>query len=105
MCNNFQGKDKSYGRSSRGVTLHVEINDFKLQNFLENTALFITDVTLSLKNQTRSISIGSIQKQPPEVFYKKVFLRISQNSQESNCDRTFSFIYNETLAQRFSCAL
>ena len=31
------------------------------------------------------------QKQPPEVFYKKkVFLEISQNSQENTCAR-FSF--------------
>ena len=32
------------------------------------------------------------QKQPPEVFYKKkVFLEISQNSQENTCAR-FSFL-------------
>ena len=33
----------------------------------------------------------------PEVFYKKVFLEISQNSQEN------TFIKKETLAQVFSC--
>ena len=27
------------------------------------------------------------QKQPPEVFYKKMFLKISQNSQENICAR------------------
>ena len=26
-----------------------------------------------------------VQKQPQEVFYKKVFLKISQNSQENTC--------------------
>ena len=30
-----------------------------------------------------------IQKQPPEVFYKKVFLEISQNSQENTCGSLF----------------
>ena len=47
------------------------------------------------------------EKQPPEVFYKKVFLKISQNSQESACAR-ISFIIKacnpfkkENLAQLF----
>ena len=32
--------------------------------------------------------IFDLQKQPPEVFYKKkVFLKVSQNSQERNCGR------------------
>ena len=46
-----------------------------------------------------------MQKQPPEVFYekrKKVFLKISQISQENTCARV-SFFIKETLAQMFSC--
>ena len=49
----------------------------------------------------------------PEVFYKKVFLEISQNSQENTCARVSflkicrpevcNFIKNEALAQMFSC--
>ena len=30
-----------------------------------------------------------LQKQPPEVFYEKIFLEISQNSQESTCATVF----------------
>ena len=37
------------------------------QIFVENTQVF------------------NIKKQPPEVFCKKVFLKISQNSQENTC--------------------
>ena len=56
------------------------------------------------------------QKQPPEVFYKKmVFLKISQNSKEYLCQSLFfnkvagdcgmpwNFIKKETLTQMFSC--
>ena len=54
------------------------------------------------------------QKQPLEVFLKKkVFLKISQNSQESTCSRVLfqikmqvsacDFIKKETLALTFSC--
>ena len=34
---------------------------------------------------------------------KKVFLEISQNSQENTCARVCNFIKKETLAQLFSC--
>ena len=34
---------------------------------------------------------------------KKMFLEISQNSQENTCARVCSFIKKETLAQMFSC--
>ena len=52
------------------------------------------------------------QKQPPEQFYKKkVFLQISQNSQENTCTivslsvklQAFNYIKKQTLAQVFSC--
>ena len=34
-----------------------------------------------------------MKKQPPEMFYeKKVFLKISENSQESTCARVFFLI-------------
>ena len=42
----------------------------------------------------------------PEVFYKKVFLKASQNSQESSCGEvSFSCIFNknEAVAQVVSC--
>ena len=50
--------------------------------------------------------------QPPEIFWKKVLLDISQNSQESTSARVsflikfqpaYNFIEKETLAQLFSC--
>ena len=31
--------------------------------------------------------LENLQKQPPEVFVKKVFLEFSLNSQENTCDR------------------
>ena len=54
-----------------------------------------------------------LQKKPPEVLYKKVSLKISQNSQENTCARRVSFliklqssqvwnfIKKETLTQMF----
>ena len=53
--------------------------------------------------------MSNAQKQPPEVFYKKMFLNISQNSQENTCASLFfnkvagNFIKKETLVQVFSC--
>ena len=44
------------------------------------------------------------QKQPQEVFYKKkVFLKISQNSQENTCARACNFLKKGILAEVFSC--
>ena len=48
----------------------------------------------------------NIQKQPPEVFFKKVFLKISQNSQENTCTKVAeacNSIKKEALAQVLSC--
>ena len=42
----------------------------------------------------------------PEVFYKKVFLKVSQNSQENSCAGvSFSCNFNkkDALAQKISC--
>ena len=62
-----------------------------------------------------NINVVSCQKQPPEVFNKKkVFLEISQKSQENTCARVSffnkvaglykkNFIKKVTLAQVFSC--
>ena len=60
---------------------------------------------------SKKVRIDELQKQPPEVFCeKKVFLEISQNSQENTCGRVSflvssacSFIENETLAQVLCC--
>ena len=38
-----------------------------------------------------------------EVFYKKGFLKVSQNSRENACARACNFIKKETLVQVFSC--
>ena len=35
----------------------------------------------------RCLHRSHLQKQPAEVFYKKLFLKISQNSQENTCTR------------------
>ena len=40
------------------------------------------------------------QKQPPEVFYKKVFLEISQNSQENTCTRVSLLIKLQVWGQQ-----
>ena len=48
----------------------------------------------------------NIQKQLPEVFFKKVFLKISQILQENTCTRVAeacNFIKKDALAQVLSC--
>ena len=61
---------------------------------------------------SKSAFCRNIEKQP-KMFYKKMFLKISQNLQENNCARVSfliklqtpkycKFIKRETLAQRFS---
>ena len=52
----------------------------------------------------------TVKKQPLEVFHKKVFLKILQNSQENSCVgvllkqlQTYNIIKKETLTQLFSC--
>ena len=40
-----------------------------------------------LHENVRSLKLESIMSSRSEVFYKKVFLKISQNSQEKNRDR------------------
>ena len=35
----------------------------------------------------------NVQKQAPEVFYKKVFLQVSQNSPENTCARILQLYY------------
>ena len=57
--------------------------------------------------------LSSYRNSRLEVFWKKVFLEILQNSQENNCARfsfliklqaaDLNFIIKETLAQVFSC--
>ena len=61
-----------------------------LKNFLMETQITCHIKVCRIKIQ--------IQKQPPEVFFKKVFLEIWQNSQESTSAR----VKKETLAQMFS---
>ena len=46
------------------------------------------------------LAIERVRSSRPEVFYEKVFLKISQNLQENTCARIF--INKETLAQVFS---
>ena len=46
------------------------------------------------------LAIERVRSSRPEVFYEKVFLKISQNLQENTCARIF--INRETLAQLFS---
>ena len=64
---------------------------------------------LSCRCNARSIRIGNLdqcncQKQPLEVFCeKKVFFKISQNSQEKTRPQIWNFIIKQTLAQVFSC--
>ena len=49
-----------------------------------------------------TVQITRSRSSRPEVFCKKVFLKISQNSQENTCARV-SFFNKETLEQMFSC--
>ena len=80
-----------------------------------NVLSFIAFMTpLIVFNVSPLYTLSVSQKQPPEVFYiKKVFLKISQNSQENTCARVSfliklqasacNLIKKETLAQVFSC--
>ena len=62
---------------------------------------------------TTVLFLYPLQKQSPEVFYKKGVLEISQNSQENTCARLSFLIklqawslllyWKETLTQVFSC--
>ena len=40
----------------------------------------------------KCIYVNCIQKQPPEVFCKKMFLKVSQNSLENTCARVYFLI-------------
>ena len=64
--------------------------------------------------RTTFMNFLKVQEQPPNVFYKKkVFLKISQNSQKNTCARVFlliklqaaacNFIKKETQVLAFSC--
>ena len=63
---------------------------------------------LANKENVLMVNEVNFQKQPPVVFYKKLFLKISQNLQENNCARVSfvlkacNFIKKEALAQVFS---
>ena len=45
---------------------------------------------------------SNLQKHPPEVFCKKMFLEISQNSQEKTCVRVIFFIVPLRFSDVFS---
>ena len=48
--------------------------------------------------------VSTVRSSHLEVFYKKkIFLKVSQNSQGNTCARTYFFIKKETLEQVFSC--
>ena len=78
---------------------------------LESTQKHVRNVT-ELREYLRKLILDdfNVQKQAPEVFYKKVFLKVSQNSQENTCARisfliklqACTFIKKETLAHMFS---
>ena len=54
--------------------------------------------------QIRLVTFGQFRSSHPEVFCKKkVFLEISQNSQENTFGRLATLLKKETLAQVFSC--
>ena len=63
---------------------------------------------LANKENHSMVNEVNFQKQPPELFYKKLFLNISQNLQENNCARVCfvlkacNFIKKEALAQVLS---
>ena len=68
--------------------------------------------SLKLK-KLRMLNFNLYRRSRPEVFYEKVFLKISNNSQENTCPRASlliklqasfcNFIKKETPAQVFSC--
>ena len=66
-----------------------------------------SNIVVRFCSECSSFVLITVQKQPPEVlFRKKVFLEISQNSQENTCARAsflIKYIKKETLAQVFSC--
>ena len=71
--------------------------------FRNKFSRFIIPSVLSLKAQPHNMTYISSH---PELFYKRVFLKFLQNSQESSCSGVyFSCIFNkkEALAQLVSC--
>ena len=56
--------------SSKHLRMAASVNLMKWKNWKEKFTMYL-------------------QKQPPEVFYEKIFLEISQNSQENTCARVF----------------
>ena len=78
---------------------------------LESIQKHIRNVT-ELREYLRKLILDdfTVQKQAQEVFYKKVFLKVWQNSQENTCARisfliklqACNFIKKETLAHMFS---
>ena len=68
-------------------------------DFYERWSVLITGHSYIFSFNKFTVIIFNIKKQPPKVFCKKkVFLEISQNSQENTCARE-----KESLAQMFSC--
>ena len=78
---------------------------------LESIQKHVRNIT-ELREYLRKLILDdfTVQKQAPEVFYKKVFLKVWQNSQENTCARisfliklqACNFIKKETLAHMFS---
>ena len=50
-------------------------------------------------------TLHHIQKQPPKVFYKNVFLELSQNSQENTWARVSFIIKLQTTVSAYSALL
>ena len=65
------------------LSLIISLSVSPQSSFIFPIFLFLFLPLFALQN----VSLLSIQKQPPEVFCEKVFLEISQNSQESTCAR------------------
>ena len=69
----FSGKFTAYFQntfSSKHLRMAASVNLMKWNNWKEKFTMYL-------------------QKQPPEVFYEKIFLEISQNSQENTCASLF----------------
>ena len=92
------------------------LRNFKEHHFekhLRTTASYFMNKNRNNSSKKIKINGNICRSSRPEVFCKKVFLKISQNSQENTCTRASfliklqapacSFIKKEALAQEFSC--
>ena len=104
--NSFQYDSLKLKKS--GLSLYVSLERLKSLLLLSIESKFSTSCQQLSSSVAKALCSFTVFEQREAVVQrcsvKKVFLKISQNSQENTCARVyFNFIKKETLAQVFSC--